>query len=62
MRAAVAATPVRTDDGLVSVTVTIGVAEHVDGSLADLLRAADDAMYGAKRAGRNRVGVAAPRS
>lgn len=62
MRAAVAATPVRTDDGLVSVTVTIGVAEHVGGSLPDLVRAADEAMYGAKRAGRNRVGVAARRS
>lgn len=62
MRAAVAATPVRTDDGLVPVTVTIGVAEHVEGSLADLVRAADDAMYGAKRAGRNRVGTAARRS
>lgn len=59
MRAVVAATPVRTDDGLVSVTVSIGVAGHVGGSLADLVRAADDAMYGAKRAGRNRVGVAA---
>jgi diguanylate cyclase (GGDEF)-like protein len=62
MRAAVAATPVRTDDGLVSVTVTIGVAEHVGDSVPDLVRAADDAMYGAKRAGRNRVGVAARRS
>ncbi|MET0819353.1 MAG: diguanylate cyclase [Aeromicrobium sp.] len=62
MRASVAATPVRTADGLVSVTVTIGVAEYGGDSLPDLVRAADDAMYGAKRAGRNRVGVAARRS
>ncbi|MFC5679670.1 sensor domain-containing diguanylate cyclase [Aeromicrobium endophyticum] len=62
MRAAVAATPVRTDDGLVPVTVSIGVAEHRGGDVSDLLRAADDAMYGAKRAGRNRVGVAARKS
>lgn len=62
MRAAVASTPVRTDDGLVPVTVTIGVAEHRGGEPSDLLRAADDAMYSAKRAGRNRVGVAARKS
>jgi diguanylate cyclase (GGDEF)-like protein len=62
MRAAVAASPVRTGDALVQVTVSIGVAEHDGGSLADLVRAADDAMYAAKRSGRNRVGVAAPRA
>ena len=53
---------VSTGARLVSVTVTIGVFEHVGDSLPDLVRAADDAMYGAKRAGRNRVGVAARRS
>lgn len=41
-------------------TISIGVAERVPGDtdVRDLLRRADDAMYVAKRAGRNRVMVA----
>ena len=62
MRAAVSGTPMALGDLSAQVTVTIGVAEHDGGSVADLLRAADRAMYGAKRAGRDRVGTALPSS
>ncbi|KAA1378101.1 histidine kinase N-terminal 7TM domain-containing diguanylate cyclase [Aeromicrobium fastidiosum] len=60
MRAAVSGTPMTLGDVSARVTVTIGVAQHDGGSVADLLRAADRAMYGAKRAGRDRVGTARP--
>ncbi|MFC4728296.1 diguanylate cyclase [Coralloluteibacterium thermophilus] len=44
------------------VTISAGLAHlgDSDGSVAQLLRMADDAMYGAKRAGRNRVVEAVP--
>ena len=47
--------------GRFSVTVSLGMASHMDGgwsasSAEELLRAADAAMYGAKRSGRNQVG------
>jgi len=49
--------PVRTSGGLVSVTVSLGVAERGEATpeLKDLVEAADVAMYNAKRTGRNRV-------
>jgi len=38
------------------VTVSLGVAEHrPDEDLAELIRRADTALYGAKEGGRNRV-------
>jgi diguanylate cyclase (GGDEF)-like protein len=42
------------------ITVTVGVAAYPDhaSDMAELLRAADEAMYEAKRAGGNRVQVA----
>jgi len=46
----------------VSLTISIGASEarHDINEIADLLRQTDSALYGAKRAGRNRVSVADP--
>lgn len=57
VRAAVAARPVETDAGALSVTLSAGVACHPgDGpSLEVLLGVADDGLYAAKAAGKNRV-------
>ena len=55
--------PLRLDDGrLVAVTVSIGVAHAPDhaADLPGLYRAADLALYEAKRAGRDQVAVAGP--
>jgi diguanylate cyclase (GGDEF)-like protein len=63
MRAGVENAPIKVGDREVRVTISLGVAErkadmtHPD----DLLRAADDALYAAKAAGRNRVATAAVR-
>jgi len=53
IRTVVAATPIVTEDGVVNVTLSIGVAgaEHGEGLLPVLARA-DLALYDAKRAGR----------
>ena len=58
VRAAVASGPVRYEAHALPVTVSIGVAWTDGGgevTTADLLRAADDKLYEAKRAGRDRV-------
>lgn len=47
-------------EGGTSVTVSVGVAAGRVNDLANLLRMADQAMYAAKRGGRNRVVVATP--
>ncbi len=58
LRQAVAAEPVMTSAGPVAVTLSVGVAS-ASGSTADrLIEAADEALYRAKAAGRNRVELA----
>lgn len=58
------ALPVELDAGQVRVTASIGVACFPDNAsdAPDLLKLADDAMYRAKRSGKNRVCHAAPSS
>jgi diguanylate cyclase (GGDEF)-like protein len=56
LRRAVAAAPFETPAGLVSITISIGVAAYKKGdSVVRLMKRADAAMYAAKRAGRDRV-------
>lgn len=66
VRLAIGQVPVPTDEAAqpIPVTVSIGVAalEPEDGSLDELLSRADDALYEAKRTGRNRVCAAPPRA
>ena len=60
LRTTIAATPMSTASGPVHVTISIGVA-HADPGCPDvgaLLARADDALYQAKRDGRNRVATA----
>ncbi|MQA05096.1 MAG: diguanylate cyclase [Streptosporangiales bacterium] len=60
LRRNVAADPVSTETGNIRLTVSLGVAtlEESDGSLAEMMAAADEALYAAKRGGRNQVVVA----
>src|SRR5215210_4313254 len=57
MRVSVSATPIRTPAGDVTITVSMGVAiiEKDKAELNELIIAADEALYRAKRAGRDRV-------
>ncbi|MBV8248008.1 MAG: GGDEF domain-containing protein [Comamonas sp.] len=57
VRSAVAATPVQLPAGAaVGLTVSVGAAQFLEGEeLASLLERADEALYAAKRLGRNRV-------
>ncbi len=59
LRSAVADHPFPTEAGELALTISIGVSAWGEGCSADdLLGAADDALYQAKRAGRNRVVLA----
>ena len=59
IRAAVGAGPVTTQEAMILVTVSMGVASSAEvEEVEQLLRAADAAMYRAKRSGRNRVELA----
>ena len=57
MRCLIAETGMDLDGDRVSMTVSVGAAEYVEdmGSIDDLLKCADDAMYRAKAKGRNCV-------
>ncbi len=63
VRQCIGSTPMDTSEGLLEVTISIGVATTADFPEADphrLLHAADAALYIAKDAGRNRVEIAKP--
>ena len=59
LREAVAELRVPTDGATIAVTISIGLASISGPNAADLLGAADAALYVAKRAGRNRLRLAA---
>lgn len=63
LRKAVGSRPIKTKGVECSVTISLGVAERTGNMTAsdDLLAATDAALYGAKRAGRDRVHVAGAR-
>lgn len=59
IRTTVGAEPVETENCVISVTLSMGVASSAEiEELEELLRAADTALYRAKRGGRNRVEMA----
>ena len=59
MRRAVSSTPIPVADSAITATMSLGVAAGLDGYTGDdLLRAGDEALYRAKRAGRDRVELA----
>ncbi|RPI32290.1 MAG: GGDEF domain-containing protein, partial [Chloroflexota bacterium] len=61
LRLLIAEEPVMVEDSAIQVTASLGVAKSTGGTieLADLVDSADQALYQAKRNGRNRVEVQA---
>ena len=59
LRATIADRPIATEAGDVTITISVGVAEPSDAvdDLTTLLNHADEALYQAKRGGRNKVVV-----
>ncbi len=57
LRRAIAKYPISTDDGLLSITISVGIAKATEemSDLDALLNLADSAMYSAKQGGRDRV-------
>lgn len=62
IRTHIMATPVHTDQGDIQITISGGVAEALDphANFDSVISRADDALYRAKREGRNRIVVAGP--
>lgn len=63
LRVAACSSPIPTSNGEVRVTVSVGVVTahpHSNCSVERLIKSADEALYAAKRNGRNRVEAAAP--
>lgn len=60
LRKTVAAVTVTHDGGVVTMTISIGIAEVQGESLTEVMKAADDALYLAKSEGRDRVVAARP--
>lgn len=59
IRERIASQPINTGDHRLEITISQGLAVRVEGDdLQDLLQRADEAMYRAKRAGRNCVAEA----
>jgi diguanylate cyclase (GGDEF)-like protein len=61
VRSAISATSFAVEDSSFAITMSFGVAEHVDGRTIDATMAvADRALYRAKNAGRDRVVAGQP--
>ena len=58
LRTEIAQCPFQTDAGNLEITISLGMADlNQDESVKALLKRADDALYLAKRSGRNRVTI-----
>ena len=58
LRSAIASEPVMYGEHVIHVTCSFGLALYTDGTISELIAAADEGLYTAKRAGRNCVYIA----